>query len=87
MTFLHWWKSVHDKTRDVSEAHYELMKSAYETGKLEEREACAKLCEGIEEPKWYGYENPNTYSSAVIDCADAIRERSNAAVKPRRHGD
>jgi hypothetical protein len=44
------------------------LKKIYESGALEEREACAKLCE-----KW-----TPTDADGVCDVADAIRERGQA---------
>ena len=54
-------------------------------GAAAEREACAKVCEGMEEPNLQlRYE----YRRAVLNCADAIRARGHAQVADRlaRHG-
>jgi len=41
-----------------------------------ERSECAKVCEEIEEPAWYSYENPNSFYDGSGACAAAIRARS-----------
>lgn len=41
---------------------------------MAERERAAKVCEDLEEPAWYGYECPNTFTDAKIMCAEAIRK-------------
>lgn len=41
---------------------------------MAERERCAKICDDIDEPAWYGYECPNTFTDAKIMCAEAIRK-------------
>jgi len=58
-------------TWTVSTPHLvELVKRAVEA----EREACAKLCEGMEENN---LELRYEYRRAVLNCADAIRARGN----------
>jgi hypothetical protein len=44
----------------------------------EEREACAQVCEEVEEPLYSGYENPNTFDDGKSFCAKAIRARGQA---------
>jgi len=59
-------------TWTVSTPHLvELVKRAVEA----EREACAKLCEGMEENN---LELRYEYRRAVLNCADAIRARGQA---------
>ncbi len=36
-------------------------------------DAAVKLCEDVDEPRWYGYENPNTFTDGVVAYADAIK--------------
>lgn len=36
-------------------------------------EEAAKVCEGIFEPHWYGYENPYSFNNGTEACAEAIR--------------
>ena len=47
---------------------------AWKSATASEREACAKTCDAIAQ-KWRGA------NSQIVECATAIRERSN--VKPR----
>lgn len=43
----------------------------------QEREACAKAAEDVDEPGWTGYECPNTFNDGKWKAAEAIRSRSN----------
>lgn len=43
---------------------------------LEEREACAKVCDEMESQYWRSTEDQNNFTP--VDCADAIRARGQA---------
>jgi hypothetical protein len=40
-----------------------------------EREACAQICDDVNEPAYFGYENPNSFDDGRRSCAAAIRAR------------
>jgi hypothetical protein len=42
----------------------------------QEREACAKAAEEVDEPGWTGYECPNTFQDGKWAAAAAIRARA-----------
>lgn len=70
MNFAKWWKDKHPEimgTPEISERDFDLMRDAWETATLEEREACAKVCVELD-----------TYEPEIRkECAEAIRMRSN----------
>lgn len=83
MTFDHWWDSTASTgSPDTYSGWQESCRQAWEAGQQDEREECAKTCEalwqeeataaanGTQEPKYHD----------CIECAHAIRERSNAKV-------
>lgn len=41
-----------------------------------EREACAKVCDDLAAPERMSLDNEALYKCATLDCADAIRARS-----------
>jgi hypothetical protein len=44
---------------------------------LAEREACAKVCDGLPTPGRISLDNESLWEAATLDCADAIRARGN----------
>jgi len=46
-------------------------------GQIAEREACAKVCDDLPTPERMSLDNESLYECATLDCADAIRARSN----------
>ena len=42
-----------------------------------EREACAKVCDDLPAPERMSLDNESLYECATLDCAEAIRARSN----------
>jgi hypothetical protein len=40
----------------------------HEQGRLAGLEAAAEACDDVEEPRYYGYENPNTFSEGKAAC-------------------
>ena len=42
-----------------------------------EREACAKVCEDLPAPERMSLDSESFYEHVTLDCADAIRARSN----------
>ena len=42
-----------------------------------EREACAKVCEDLPAPERMSLDSESFYECVTLDCADAIRARSN----------
>ena len=43
----------------------------------DEREACAKVCEDLPAPERMSLDSESFYECVTLDCADAIRARSN----------
>ena len=43
----------------------------------DEREACAKVCEDLPAPERMSLDSESFYECVALDCADAIRARSN----------
>jgi hypothetical protein len=61
------WRLKYMKGMAVSREIMELLALAFEGGRVAEREACAKLCDGHEQSNLYGFK----------ECAAAIRARKN----------
>lgn len=60
-----------DETKACAKHYLEIMRDAVEAARLEEREACAKLCEDL-------LANPHRgggWSDACIECSVTIRAR------------
>jgi hypothetical protein len=70
MTFAMWWAGNYKHTGEVPEQYYDMMRSAYEQGKSDEREACAKVCES---------RGPTLANSDLL--AELIRMRSNSKLR------
>ena len=86
MTFEAWWAGKHGQTRDVSEAHYQMMRDAYGQGKVDQREACAAMLDAgadRQEAEWVEYlasgkSGPATSLHGIPRVyAAMIRKRSN----------
>jgi hypothetical protein len=45
--------------------------------RADEREACAKVCDDLLVPVHISLDNESLWEAATLDCADAIRARSN----------
>ena len=71
MSFASWWAEKYRSVAEVPKLHFELMQSAYEAGKNDEREACADICDQ------YG-----SIEGIAEKCARDIRARSNSKYKP-----
>ena len=69
MNFIQWWHSVFDRSKEVTEPHYNLMKEAHEAGRLEGREECATMADELSD-----------YCSGPF-IANTIRERSNVKLR------
>ena len=57
-------------------SHTHIVWETWQAAINHERSECAKVCEEIEEPAWYSYENPNSFYDGSGACAAAIRARS-----------
>ena len=71
-------------TADGSEAVYtwpkgitEEIERFAELVRADEREACAKVCEDLPAPERMSLDSESFYECVTLDCADAIRARSN----------
>jgi hypothetical protein len=45
--------------------------------RADEREACAKVCDGLPTPERMSLDNESLWEAATLDCAEAIRNRGN----------
>jgi hypothetical protein len=45
--------------------------------RADEREACAKVCDDLPAPERMSLDSESFYECVTLDCADAIRARSN----------
>jgi len=45
MTFASWWADKYRECGEVPEQFFNMMRDAYERGKTDEREACARVCD------------------------------------------
>ena len=45
--------------------------------RADEREACAKVCDDLPAPDYVSPDDVTVWDVATLDCADAIRARSN----------
>ena len=73
MTFDEWWKQTKPAECDELKPYFE---EAWEISATTEREACAKVCEGLED--CFADHLSNNAAVAALVCADKIRMRSNA---------
>ena len=72
MTFDEWWKQTKPAECDELKPYFE---EAWEISATTEREACAKVCEGLED--CFADHLSNNAAVAALVCADKIRMRSN----------
>ena len=57
---------------------YEVAINAFaELVRADEREACAKVCDDLPAPDYVSPDDVTVWDVATLDCADAIRARSN----------
>lgn len=56
---------------------YMTWQEGYEAGRQAEREACAKVCDELIAPDVYSDTDVSMWDVTCIDCASAIRARSN----------
>ena len=56
------------------------MLAMHEQGRLAGLEEAAEACDDVEEPRYYGYENPNTFSDGKAACISAIRSLAAASI-------
>ena len=78
MTFDEWWKQTKPAECDELKPYFE---EAWEISATTEREACAKVCEGLED--CFADHLSNNAAVAALVCADKIRMRSNDRVEGR----
>jgi hypothetical protein len=64
----------HDKFIECVEAFAELVRA---DAIAAEREACAKVCDDLPAPDYVSPDDVTVWDVATLDCADAIRARSN----------
>lgn len=63
---------------EVSLGHsYEALRAYAEEAVRLEREAILKAVDDLEEPAWYGYENPNSFDDGKRAALGVVRSRSN----------
>ena len=48
MTFAMWWSEHYPHTGDVPDRYFDMMREAYDQGKKDENEACAKFVESCD---------------------------------------
>ena len=82
MTFDEWWKQTKPAECDELKPYFE---EAWEISATTEREACAKVCEGLED--CFADHLSNNAAVAALVCADKIRMRSNAIAQGREHSE
>jgi hypothetical protein len=69
------------KGAEVIPLHTEAqMLAMHEQGRLAGLEEAAEACDDVEEPRYYGYENPNTFSDGKAACMSAIRALAAASI-------
>ena len=56
------------------------MLAMHEQGRLAGLEEAVEACDDVEEPRYYGYENPNTFSDGKAACMSAIRALAAASI-------
>ena len=56
------------------------MLAMHEQGRLAGLGEAAEACDDVEEPRYYGYENPNTFSDGKAACMSAIRSLAAASI-------
>ena len=56
------------------------MLAMHEQGRLAGLEEAVEACDDVEEPRYYGYENPNTFSDGKAACMSAIRSLASASI-------
>lgn len=71
-----WWKS--DAVKSWG-GPYDLAARVWQAAVKQEREAILAAIDDIEEPAWYGYENPNTWSDGKNGAMAVIHARSGAS--------
>lgn len=86
MTFAMWWAENYRTGEEVPEQYFNMMRDAYERGKTDEREACAKLCDEFSDAAWNRYKkmyypHDEGQSDGAAACAMDIRARSNAELR------
>ena len=64
--------------RDISAADgsFAHLEAFAELVRADEREACAKVCDDLLVPVHISLDNESLWEAATLDCADAIRARS-----------
>ena len=62
------------------------MLAMHEQGRLAGLEEGAEACDDVEEPRYYGYENPNTFSDGKAACISAIRSLAAASIGAKMGG-
>jgi hypothetical protein len=63
--------------KDYSTTHANLWLDRIHKFMLEEREACAKVCDDLPLPPDVARSDASIWEVATLDCAEAIRARSN----------
>jgi hypothetical protein len=69
---------VTEAARQVLDAMEGMLDVGLERAVLAEREACAKLVEGLPAPDEYSITDKSMWDVTCIDCAEAIRARGQA---------
>lgn len=69
------WAAVQMMAGNITSREVSLMRSAWQEAVKQEREAILAAIDDLEDPAWYGYENPNNFDDGKRACAAAIRAR------------
>ena len=68
---------IHKSPKEVAVVGHEAIERFAELVRADEREACAKVCDDLLVPVHISLDNESLWEAATLDCADAIRARSN----------
>ena len=75
------WKDLRDYDSEMRHDFFmgntDSLERLVELARADEREACAKVCDDLLVPVHISLDNESLWDVATLDCADAIRARSN----------